>query len=93
MKKNTLMDSLTKAAGKKKLTIEEKISDKTKKPKAQNNYIPASRIGKKAVTGFFEPEVIKLLKMLAIEHESSNQELIREAINDLFVKYDKKPIA
>lgn len=85
------MDSLTKAAGKKTLTIEEKISEK---PKQENhNYTPASRVGKKAVTGFFEPEVSKVLKILAIEHESSNQDLIREALNDLFIKYGKKPIA
>lgn len=53
----------------------------------------ASRAGKKQITGFFEPEAQTLMKQIALDENSSVQELLREAINDLFVKRGKKPIA
>ena len=93
MKKNSLMDSLNKAAGKNNKSIEEKLSVRERKESNKNTYTPISRVGKKAITGFFEPEVSKELKMLIVEQDTSNQELIREALNDLFIKYGKKPIA
>ena len=54
---------------------------------------PPSRINTKAITGHFDPSISKQLKMFAITQDSSIQELLREAINDLFVKYGKNPIA
>jgi hypothetical protein len=55
--------------------------------------IPPSRVGKKAITGFFDPAVSKQLKQLALEEDKSSQALIAEALNLLFEKYAKKPIA
>ena len=52
-----------------------------------------SRIGKKPVTGFFEPAVSRQLKRLGLDHERTMQELIQEALNDLFRKYEQPPIA
>ena len=52
-----------------------------------------SRIGKKPVTGFFEPSVSRQLKRLGLDHERTMQELIQEALNDLFRKYEQPPIA
>ena len=54
---------------------------------------PPSRMITKAITGQFDPSVSKQLKMLAVTQDSSIQELLREAINDLFTKHGKNPIA
>ncbi|SNS36485.1 hypothetical protein SAMN05421770_101669 [Granulicella rosea] len=54
---------------------------------------PPSRIGKKPVTGFFEPAVSRQLKRIGLDHEKTMQELIQEGLNDLFRKYGLPPIA
>jgi len=55
----------------------------------------ASRRGKKTVAGFFDPAVSRQLKGIALEDgDNANiQELLREAINDLFEKRGKARIA
>lgn len=52
-----------------------------------------SRVGKKTVAAHFDPAVSKQLKHLGLERDSSTQTLLREAINDLFTKYGRPPIA
>jgi len=52
-----------------------------------------SREGKKAITGFFDPAVSRQLKQIALEEDSNIQALLREALNDLFIKRGKSPIA
>jgi hypothetical protein len=52
-----------------------------------------SRRGKKLISGHFDPAVSKQLKQLALDRNSNGQELLAEALNDLFVKYQKNPIA
>jgi hypothetical protein len=52
-----------------------------------------SRIGKKTVAAHFDPAVSKQLKLIGLEADRSTQDLLREAINDLFAKYGKAPIA
>jgi hypothetical protein len=61
-----------------------------RKPSA--NLAP-SREGKKAITGFFDPAVSRQLKQIALEEDSNIQALLREALNDLFTKRGKSPIA
>ena len=48
-----------------------------------------SRVGKKTVAAHFDPAVSKQLKQIGLERDASTQMLLREAINDLFVKYGK----
>jgi hypothetical protein len=55
--------------------------------------VPPSRVGKKPVTGFFNPEVSRQLKQVALNEDKTMQELLQEALNDLFRKYDLPPIA
>ena len=62
----------------------------TRNPSA--NMAP-SREGKKAITGFFDPAVSRQLKQIALEEDSNIQALLREALNDLFIKRGKSPIA
>ena len=52
-----------------------------------------SREGKKVIAGYFDPAVSRQLKQLALEEDSSLQDLLREALNDLFRKRGRSPIA
>ncbi len=54
---------------------------------------PPSRVGKKALIGYFDPGVSKQLKQMALDGDTSVQELLREAINDFFQKHKKPSIA
>jgi len=57
-----------------------------------NNSVVNSREGKKVISGHFYPAMSKQLKLMAVEYDSTVQELLEEAINDLFEKYDKPRI-
>jgi len=46
---------------------------------------PPSRQGKKAISAFFDPNVSKQLKRLALDEDSTVQKLMAEALNDLFI--------
>jgi hypothetical protein len=56
-------------------------------------YTPPSRRGTKVVSGHFDPAVSRQLRGIALDEDSSVQELLREALNDLFIKRGKAPIA
>jgi hypothetical protein len=51
------------------------------------------RNGKRVVAGYFDKAVSKQLRQLALDEDTSLQDLLREAINDLFTKRGKPPIA
>ena len=53
----------------------------------------ASRVGKVAVNAYFPPAVRDLLKLLAIERQTTQQELVAEAVDDLFAKHGLPEIA
>jgi hypothetical protein len=55
--------------------------------------VPPSRVGKKPVTAFFDPEVSRQIKKLGLDQDKTMQDLLQEALNDLFRKYDLPPIA
>lgn len=52
-----------------------------------------SREGTKSVAGHFAPVVSKQLKQLALDRDTTVQELLRESLNDLFRKHGKPPVA
>ena len=52
-----------------------------------------SRENTKMVSGHFALEVSRQLKMIGVEEDLTVQELLREALNDLFIKRGKAPIA
>ena len=54
---------------------------------------PPSRQGKKTIAGHFDPVVSRQLREIALAEDSSVQELLREALNDLFLKRNRPPIA
>ncbi len=47
----------------------------------------------KALSIRLVPTVWQQLKMLSVEKETTMHALLLEALNDLFIKYGKKPIA
>ncbi len=49
------------------------------------------REGKKAIAGYFSPEVSRGLHLLGLEQSKSLQALLGEAIDDLMRKYGKHP--
>ena len=58
-----------------------------------NPIVPPSRQGKKMISGHFDKDVHRQLKMLAIEKDTSIQGLLSEALNALFERNNKPPIA
>jgi len=52
-----------------------------------------SRRGKVAITQWVDPAVRKQLAQLALDHDKSQATLSAEALNLLFEKYGKSPIA
>lgn len=54
---------------------------------------PKARDGTVGILTMHHPAVRKQLKELAVETEKSQQELMAEAMNMLFLKYNRKPIA
>lgn len=53
----------------------------------------SGRAGTKPITVHYPPDVRRQIKALAIERDTTVQDLIAEAFNDLFVKYGKPEIA
>ncbi|MCA8927028.1 MAG: hypothetical protein KDC18_03100 [Alphaproteobacteria bacterium] len=54
---------------------------------------PPSRQGKKTIAGHFDPAVSRQLRALGLEQDRTVQDLMSEALNGLFEKYGKPPIA
>ena len=98
MKRPSMAEALSAAAGHNysrpplKGTEGTTFVEPSSKPISKVAAVP-SRIGKKPVTGFFEPAVSRQLKRLGLDNERTMQELIQEALNDLFRKYEQPPIA
>lgn len=55
--------------------------------------LPPSRVGKKIISGHFDPAVTRQLKQIALDQEATVQSLLAEALNDLFAKHGKQRIA
>ena len=54
---------------------------------------PPSRRGRKAVTVYLDAAAHRQLRMLALEQGRSGQDLVMEAIDDLFGKHGKARLA
>jgi hypothetical protein len=52
-----------------------------------------SREGKKLIAAHVDPKVARQLKLLAVEDDTTVQALLEEALNLLFVKKGRAPIA
>lgn len=95
-KRTNLVSALQNASGQTK--VKETLQETERKPKPvlvkeNSSTTPPSRQGKKAITGFFDPIVSRQLKQLALDEDKTLQSLLSEALNDLFIKHNHKPIA
>ena len=70
------------------------VAEPPRNRRGKTTPLPPSRAGKKALIGYFDPDVSKQLKQMMLDQDrNSVQELLKEALNDLFQKYRKPPIA
>jgi len=58
-----------------------------------SGFYAATRAGKKKVTASLDPAAHKQLRQLGLDRNMTTEALLIEAINDLFKKYAKRPIA
>ena len=96
-KRKSLADALNSAANPSALITEEHLettapNSATIATKGTRTTAPA-REGKKAVVGYFDPSVSRQLREIALAEGKTLQGLLREALNDLFVKRGKSTIA
>ena len=88
--KTDLKDALQQSGG--KLPIPEPEVKENGSAPVDRQQSP-SRVGKKPVTVYYGKEAHLQLKILAAEMETTLQELHEDALNALFVKHGKPPIA
>jgi hypothetical protein len=83
-KRGKLGDALLQAAN----------NEVTKETVVEDAASPQKRkTGKVLVGALFDPAVRRQLKVVEAETDQNLQQVLSEAINDLFVKYRKNPIA
>lgn len=86
-----MANSLQAALNRKAKEVGAKVEDK-KEEGTKNTYKPKSRTNTALIGGHFPKPVLKQLRFLAVEEDKSNQELLSEALDLLFVKKGKKKI-
>ena len=88
--KTDLKDALQQSGGK-LAPAEPEVKENGSSPAVRQQ--SPSRVGKKPVTVYYGKEAHLQLKILAAEMETTIQELHEDALNTLFVKHGKPPIA
>lgn len=61
-------------------------------PQAGRSAPPPSREGRKAISGYFTPEMSFSMHMVARRQNRSLQDVMAEAFNDLLRKYGESPV-
>jgi len=81
-KKPSLTDALNTAG---KSTQQEPLPEKSPEPTPSKAV--GSRVGKRLIAGHFDPAVHRQLKQLSVDANTSIQNLLAEALDDLFQKH------
>ena len=68
-------------------------SRESQAPEKRSGFYAATRAGKKKVTASLNPAAHKQLRQLGLDRDMTTEALLIEAINDLFKKHSKRPIA
>ena len=89
-KRPSLADSMNKLAAP-PAPAAKSVAPPVQEPAEPKAYFAATRAGRKKVTAALEPEAHKQLKLLAVEQGQTVEDLMREALSDLFRKYGKHP--
>jgi hypothetical protein len=66
--------------------------DNASAPTPRSPHFRPSREGKANVTGYYPPSVKKQLRILAADRDTTIQDLLAEALNDLFAKHGRPEI-
>ena len=95
--KNSLSEALKQSEGALHATPETPEPEPEPKPTPSENgkprKTPLTRQDTKVIMGHFPKKVYKQLQYLRIETDKDIQKLLADALNLLFVKHDKPPIA
>lgn len=83
--KRSLSEALNQAAGNTTTKTNSNEELKKNETKAKNSTV--------LIGGHFDPAIRRQLKLIEAETGNNLQGLLKEAINDLFLKYKKSPIA
>ena len=78
-RKPSLTEALNSAGKNEDKPVKQNTSQKTKSG--------SSRTGKKLIAGHFDPDVHRQLKQLSVSADTSIQDLLAEALDDLFQKH------
>lgn len=75
--------------------LADKVFAEPKEPKSEliaQSLTPPSRMGRKAISGYFSPELSMALHHCARKNDLSLQALMAEAFNDVLRKYGESPV-
>ena len=89
-KPNLLAQAFTKTTDSKPVKAVQSPKQKAEKNKPSTS---KGRQGKKTVIAYFDPAVVRELKLVGADQDKTMQDLIAEGVNEVLVKYGKKPIA
>ena len=64
-----------------------------KDEKKSESKLPPSRQGKRHISGYFDPEVLRQVKIICAEDDKTVQDVLADALNAHFVNLGKPPIA
>lgn len=93
-KKASLSSALMQATGRAPATKAAVLERPKTVPAAATPAASPSREGKKAIAGFFDPAVSRQLKQIGLERgDLSVQDMLKEALNDFFIKHGRSAIA
>ena len=87
--RQAMLSSARPAATARSAIAEELPTEPSAMAGSRQRHFRPGREGKSNVTGYFPPEVKKQLRLLAAEHDTTIQNLLAEALNDLFAKNGK----
>jgi hypothetical protein len=93
-KKTSLASALRQSSdSKKKSEVADHAAMQQGETTARVSPTPSNRLGKKSITGWFDADVLKQLKMIGLDKDMSIQQMVGEALNDFFEKNGKPHIA
>lgn len=84
MARPSLQAAMRKGARGEPDAIVQVAQDEPRRPSDQQS----SRVGKTNVTGYFPPEVKTSLRLVQARRPGTLQDILAEALNDLFAKYN-----
>ena len=73
--------------------IQESQSSTPSVPQQDNEKLPPSRRGKRRLTGWFDPDVHKQIRLIAAEEDKSYEQVFADALNEYFRARGIPPIA